>query len=81
MITDEFQVIDRGSGAGKLNDGMEVTTTTTYLKAPCIGSIQKLVSFYLQGNHNDSRQDFQVWDSRNITTCPTKPQVFGDHVR
>ena len=52
----------------------------SYLKSLCIRLIQKLVSFSLRDNHNESRQVFQTWDSRNITTWPAKPQVFGDHV-
>ena len=58
MITDDFQAIDRDSGAGQGKDGREFTTTKKYLKAPCIGSIQKLVSVSLQYNRNESRQDF-----------------------
>ena len=52
-----------------------------YLKARCIRLIQKSVSFSLQDKRNESRQDFQVQDSRKIVTCPAKPQVLGDHVR
>ena len=73
--------IDRESGARKGINGREVTTTTKYLKAPCIGLIQKSVSFSLQDKQNEIRQDFQVWDSCKISTWPAKPQVLGDHVR
>ena len=50
-----------------------------YLKAPCIGLIQKSVSFSLRDNRNESRQDFQLWDSRNIAKWPEKSQVLVDH--
>ena len=60
---------------------MEVTTTTTYLKALFIGLIRKSVIFSLRYTRNKIRQDFQVWDSRKIETWPEKPQVLGDHIR
>ena len=52
-----------------------------YLKDLCIRLIQSSVSFSLQDKHNESRQDFQLLDSRKIATWPAKPQVLGDHVR
>ena len=76
-----FLRIDRGSGSGQGKDGREVTTITTYLKALCIGLIWKSFSFSLQENHNESRQDFQVWDSHKIATRAENPQVLSDHVR
>ena len=66
MTTDNFEVLDSGSGAGQGKDDREVTTTTPYLKVPCIGSIRNLVSFSLRDNRNEGRQDFEVWDSRKI---------------
>ena len=74
-------IIEKVSRTRMVKDGKEFTTTTTYLKAPCIGLIKKLVSFCLQYNHNDSWKLFQVWDSHKIATWPVKHQVLGDYVR
>ena len=51
------------------------------IQAPCIGLIQKSVSFSLQYNRNESRQAFQVLDSCKIATWSAKTKVLGDHVR
>ena len=42
-------------------------------KAPRIGSIRNLVSLSFRDNRHESRQDFQVWDSRKIAAWPEKP--------
>ena len=74
-------IIDGGSVSGKEKYGREFTSTTKYLKAPCIRLIQKSVSFSLRDNQNEYRQALQVWDSRKIATWPSKLQLLGEHVR